>query len=335
MACILNNSNALNCYESWGAPDVIISDGAYGVGGFEGDPFSPEELGDWYSPHIQEWTRHSKPSTSLWFWNTEIGWANVHPILKANGWEYVQTVVWNKGLSHIAGNVNSKTIRQFPVVTEISALYRKKLVFPSDAGSHLEIKQWLRSEWRRSGLPLYRANEACGTKNAATRKYLTQDRLWYWPPGVAVERMAKYALKHGKDTDRPYFSLDGATPISASAWDSLRPIWNHEHGQTNVWERSQLSDSERIRILDPDDSSRTQFAHLNQKPLEFMERQILSTTLPGGNVWEPFGGLGSATFAAKRLGRNGFYSEIDPNFYQIALDRCNSMGSSTKIVRVA
>lgn len=33
-------------------------------------------------------------------------------------------------------------------------------------------------EWQRAGLPLYKANEACGVKNAATRKYLTQDWLW-------------------------------------------------------------------------------------------------------------------------------------------------------------
>ncbi|MYK91287.1 MAG: hypothetical protein F4026_03915 [Synechococcus sp. SB0669_bin_8] len=36
----------------------------------------------------------------------------------------------------------------------------------------------MRAEWRRTGLPLYRANEACGVKNAATRKYLTQPQFW-------------------------------------------------------------------------------------------------------------------------------------------------------------
>ncbi len=38
----------------------------------------------------------------------------VHPLSEANGREYVQLVTWDKGLSHIAGNVNGNTIRQFP-----------------------------------------------------------------------------------------------------------------------------------------------------------------------------------------------------------------------------
>ena len=31
--------------------------------------------------------------------------------------QYVQLAIWDKGLAHIAGNVNGKTIRQLPVVT--------------------------------------------------------------------------------------------------------------------------------------------------------------------------------------------------------------------------
>ena len=51
----------------------------------------------------------------------------------------------------------------------------------------MPVQQWLRYEWQRAGLPLARANEACGVRNAATRKYLTQDWLWYWPPGEMIE----------------------------------------------------------------------------------------------------------------------------------------------------
>ena len=320
------NDNSLKCYRSWDSPDLIISDGAYGVGGFPGDPLSPDDLGDWYLPHIQAWSRYSKPSTSLWFWNTEIGWATVHPLLKANGWDYVETVVWDKGLSHVAGNVNSKTIRQFPVVTEIAVLYRKRLHLPTAGGVTLSVKQWLRSEWCRSGLPLYKANEACGTKNAATRKYLTQDHLWYWPSGEAVERMARFATAYGKKTEHPYFSLDSRTPITAKEWDDLRAIWNHEHGCTNVWSKGQLAGSERIKRKDKKGTVIP--VHLNQKPLEFMVRQVEATTNPGGVVWEPFGGLGTASIAAVQLGRKAFYAETSPLFYKIAVDRFDELNSS-------
>ena len=57
--------------------------------------------------------------------------------------------------------------------------------------------RWLRSEWQRTGMPLYRANEACGVKNAATRKYLAQDWLWYFPPAEMMGRLVACANEHG------------------------------------------------------------------------------------------------------------------------------------------
>lgn len=319
--------NSLEAYTGWDAPDTIVSDGAYGVRGFRGDTVDTTGLVDWYRPHVQEWSKHVKPSTSLWFWNTEVGWATVHPLLLTSGWEYVELVTWDKGLSHIAGNVNGRTIRQMPVVTEVSALYRRRLELPAADGRSLPVKEWLRAEWQRSGLPLSRSNEACGVRNAATRKYLTQDWLWYWPPGIMVEMMAKYARLHGRLTQRPYFSLDGETPITAKAWDELRATWNHAHGLTNVWQRPPLHDSERLkgamersapRTYKPTRASAT---HLNQKPLEFMVRQVEATTNKGGVVWEPFGGLASASVAAVSTGRRAFAAEVDPAFQGLACER--------------
>lgn len=323
----LHRGNSFDVYHHWPAPDLIVSDGAYGVRGFRGDAVSANELPEWYAPHIAEWSKASKPSTSLWFWNTEIGWANVHPVLEANGWEYVQLVTWDKGLSHIAGNVNGNTIRQFPIVTEICALYRRRLVLPIETGEVLDVQQWLRHEWRRSGIPLCKANEACGVKNAATRKYLTADWLWYWPSGDMVKRMADYAEKHGRPTKRPYFSIDGTTPIDEKTWDSLRATWNHENGLTNVWSRQPLHNTERLkgtmqrsapRVYKPTKSSA---AHLNQKPLDLMMRQINAASNEGDVVWEPFGGLASASVAAVLSGRVAYVAETESEFQNLAIGR--------------
>lgn len=323
----LHYGNVSEIYDSWPSPDLIISDGAYGVRGFHGDTVDAEGLVEWYKPHILAWTKAAKPSTSLWFWNTEVGWATVHPILLANGWEYVQLAVWDKGLAHIAGNVNGKTIRQLPVVTEVSALYRKKLYLQTGNGQTLDAKSWLRTEWSRSGLPLYKANEACGVKNAATRKYLTSDWLWYWPPGEAVEKMAHYCTKYGKKTEFPYFSLDGKNSPKAQEWDNLRATWNHRNGITNVWQRPPLADSERLRgsmqrsaprIYKP---TRFSAAHLNQKPIDLMLTQVAATTNPSNVVWEPFGGLASASVAAILLGRQAYAAELNEDFHQLANER--------------
>ena len=313
-------------YGSWPAPTTIVSDGAYGVRGFHGDTTGPDGLVEWYRPHVKAWSEASRPSTTLWFWNTEIGWATVHPLLVEHGWEYVQTITWDKGVGHIAGNVNGNTIRRFPIVTEVCVLYQRRLELPGPDGV-MPVREWLRNEWTRSGLALYRANEACGVRNAATRKYLTQDWLWYWPPGEMVEKLATYANEHGLASGWPYFSLSGEEPVTAKEWDTLRYQWSHQHGVTNVWNRPPLHDSERVkgtlrraapRVYRPTSGSS---AHLNQKPLEFMERIVRAVTSEGDVVWEPFGGLASASVAAVALGRRAYVAEVDREFAALAAER--------------
>ena len=159
------------------------------------------------------------------------------------------------------------------------------------------------------------SNQACGVKNAATRKYLTQCHLWYFPPGEAVVALAKWCHKHGLKSDRPYFSIDGTTPISAGVWDGLRSKWRHEHGVTNVWSESALLDDERLRDGDG------VIAHANQKPLDFMGRMVRYSTDQGDVVWEPFGGLCSATVAATILGRKAYASEINRDYHHLARAR--------------
>lgn len=326
----LFRGDALDAYAQWPAPAAIISDGAYGVGGFPGDPRTADGLAEWYEPHIESWAKHARPSSTLWFWNTELGWATVHPVLIRHGWEYVQTIVWDKGVAHIAGNVNGETIRRFPVVTEVCVFYRRRLEFPTPDGV-MPAKQWLRYEWQRAGLRLQAANEACGVANAATRKYLTQDWLWYFPPPEMMRRLVLYANQHGRPDGAPYYSLDGRAPVSAEEWDSLRYVWSHTHGITNVWAAPPLNGNERYkgnrvrsapRVYRP---GRNAAVHLNQKPLEFMRRIITAATRPGDIVWEPFGGLCSGIVAATKFGRDGYAAELVEHFADLAVERLQSV----------
>jgi len=142
-----------------------------------------------------------------------------------------------------------------------------------------------------------------------------------------VERLAAYANEHGAKSGWPYFSLDGVSEVTAKEWDAFRYKWRHAHGITNVWSRPPLHDAERLkgtlrraapRVYKP---TRGSSAHLNQKPLEFMERLVRAVTDEGDVVWEPFGGLASASVAAVALGRRPFAAEIDSTFADLADER--------------
>ena len=315
---------AENLYAQWPTPTCIISDGPYGVNGFPGDECRAESLAAWYGPHVRAWSERSTPQTTLWFWCTEVGWASVHPVLLENGWEYRATNVWDKGLSHVAGNANTKTLRKFPVVTEVCVHYVKAAVFQRN-GRALSMQEWLREEWERTGLPLHLANEACGVRNAATRKYLTKDHLWYYPPVEAFEKLAAYANAHGRPEGRPYFSIDGNRPISPEAWARLRAKFHCEVGVTNVWRAPQVAGLERIQGVREGMKYKFSSLHGSQKPLRFIERCIRSSTDPGDTVWEPFGGLCPGAIASLRLGRRYVAAEIVPEFYAAAVERLASV----------
>jgi DNA modification methylase len=309
---ILTNDDTLNQYKNWKIPTAIISDGAYGILGFEGDTSSHLGIADWYEPHIIEWSKKSSPQTTLWFWNSEIGWAATHSTLEKHGWRYVNANIWNKGIAHIAGNVNTAKIRRFPVVSEVCVQY----VFEPKING-MTLKKWLYSEWKRTKLPFKKANEACGVADAAVRKYLDQGHLWYFPPPEMFEKMVEFANKNGDENGLPYFSLDEKKSLNAGEWSKMRSKFNCPHGYTNVWDRPSLKGKERLKIPTKDSKA----AHLNQKPLDLMSLIIESSTDVGDVVWEPFGGLFSASLAAKNLKRLAFASEIDADYFQLGITR--------------
>lgn len=311
--CAVYLGNVLDFYSDWKRPTVIISDGAYGLASFPGDPPTSAGLEEWYRPHIDAWTRCALPSTTLWFWNTELGWATVHPLLMTTGWDYRCCHVWDKGIAHIAGNANTKTLRKFPVVTEVCVQYVKRTYFEAQ-GMRMTMQEWLRHEWIRAGLALWKTNGACGVKNAATRKYFTADHLWYFPPPDAFDALVRYANARGKPAGRPYFSIDGRRPLSGEEWSKMRAKFTCCSGVTNVWREPAVRGIERLK-------DENQCIHMNQKPLKLLEQSVRASSDEGDVIWEPFGGLCSATLAAHRLKRRACAAESIEDFYQIAVRR--------------
>ena len=308
------HGDVLKCYDQWPSPVAIISDGPYGIDGYRGDTKTPSSLAEIYEPHIKKWSEKATPETTLWFWNTEVGWASVHPVLERHGWIYRGLNIWDKGIDHIAGNCNGKTMRKFPTVTEVCAHYVRKEIFKLASGQETSIQNWLISEWKRTGLTLAKANEACGVKNAASRKYLTKDHLWYFPPADVFKKLVDYANTHGDIAHKPYFTIDGKTTLSSNQWERMRSKFNFEYGATNVWTTPALRSKERLK-------DGTLVSHPNQKPLVLMNRIINASTDTGDLIWEPFGGTASASVAAEKTGRLYRTCEIDKDYLKSTIAR--------------
>jgi site-specific DNA-methyltransferase (adenine-specific) len=307
------NTDSLNLYKTLPKPIVIISDGPYGVSGYPGDLKSANGLGDWYKEHIAQWNKYATAQTTLWFWNTELGWANVHPELEKQGWEYKACHVWNKGIAHKAGNINMKTSKTLPVVTEICVQYVKKPIFDY-SNKKISMKEWLYNEWKRTGLPFSKTNIACNVKDAATRKYFTQSYLWYMPPAEAFEKIVNYANKYGSQQNRPFFSIDGKKSLSKKEWEQFRAKFYCPLGITNVWDYPALRGEERIKI-------KHKAIHLNQKPLKLIESIIRISSDEGDVIWDPFGGLATSSIASQNINRLCYSAEINADIFEHAKKR--------------
>lgn len=314
----LHHQDVLHLYEEWPSPQVIISDGGYGVSGFHGDAHEPSALQDWYRLHIQAWSKRANAGTTLWFWNTEIGWATVHSLLQEQGWDYVCCNIWNKGIQHVAGNCNLATLTHFPIVTEVCVQYVKRPEFFVN-GNSCSLKEWLRYEWEKTQLPFSKTNEAGGVTNAATRKYFTKDHCWYAPPAEVFNQLVAYANQYGAVAGRPYFSIDGQKPLSQIEYEKLFAQFTGQYGITNVWDCPPLHNSERVRL-----PGSSKYAHLNQKPLKLIMRLLETSSHPKEVIWEPFGGLCSVGLACYLSHRIAYCAEIDHDIFQLAVERLKS-----------
>ena len=144
--------------------------------------------------------------------------------------------------------------------------------------------------------------------------------MFYFPPVEIFERLKEYANQHGKSEDKPYFVIPEELRIEGG-WSRIWYNWNFEYGVTNVWDVPALHNKERIK-----DGNKS--IHLNQKPLILMDRIIKAVCQPGDVIWEPFGGLVSASVAALKYNCVPYAAEINNYYYELALKRLNQAESN-------
>jgi adenine-specific DNA-methyltransferase len=69
--------------------------------------------------------------------------------------------------------------------------------------------------------------------------------------------------------------------------------------------------------------------HPCQFPVELVERLVLALTERGGNVLDPYMGVGSSVVAALRHGRVGYGCDVVQQYVDIAWERVHSLRNGT------
>lgn len=78
-------------------------------------------------------------------------------------------------------------------------------------------------------------------------------------------------------------------------------------------------------------NDKKKYKHATIKPLEFVKNHILCATNENDLVIDFFVGSGTTAVACKELGRHYLGFEINPKYYQIALDRVNGISQLNRV----
>lgn len=304
--------DALSHYKDWPSPKLIFADGPFGV--TEEEVPDAEEIRDFYRPHVDTWTRRSTAGTSLLFWGSAESWAAVHPLLVAAGWTRLSLNVWDRG-SEVLGSTRST--RSFPEVSEFCAHYAAPVVVDMVSvqvpkGRKVALNVWLRAEWTRAKLTLKAANEVCSTDRAA-RRWLAEGEAWRRPPTNMFSLLVHAANKDGAPEGAPYFGVlqNDGSPMLAEQYAALELSFVHPNGVTNVWAHRPTRPPERWIAGEA----------IGQKPADMTAMLLRALTREEDVVWEPFGGLFTASLTAQALRRTAYGAERDAAIFDLGVQR--------------
>ena len=232
-----------------GAYTLIHSDGAYGCGGFPGDPTSPKKLADWYAPHLAAWDRLAAPSSTLVFWGTPEGCARMLLPIEAAGWTRNSRIVWNKG----KGQADRAILRKWPEhFTEEAWIYTRETVDVAELAAGIETapgdlahrsvweaagadsrnaaRTFIREEWKRAGLTI---GDAVRAHNTGASHFFTRSQ-WQLPTLEALIALYRFGAPEVPD-GRPLLVLP--------------EVWDAHVGARAVDDDHDPSDAEAVELL--------------------------------------------------------------------------------------
>lgn len=262
--------------------------------------FTSEEYYSWCEQWITELGRVAKWGCSFWLFGFPQQLLTLLPIIRKSGFTFRQQIVVNKGMQAVAGRTSSK-LKMFPTATE------SIFFFHYEARDH--IRDLLQAERKRLGW------KGCDV-NAHLGKAVTGGGTF------ACLASEKKPREHRIYPTRADWNKLKEV-MNLPDYDDLVYTFNIQSGLTDVWDDINFYDRKVKKF------------HSTQKPISLMERLILTSSNPGQNVLDIFGGSGSTGVACKMHGRYFIGCEIDEDYYSKSLDRINNTVTVSKLPTIS
>jgi DNA modification methylase len=228
-----------------------------------------EEYLSWFKPIIQEISRISKHSCSLWLFGYAYQLSYLIPIVEAQGFTYRQHITIDKGLRSVAGRTSNK-LKMFPTATEYVVYFHKE-----SRGLIREYLQKKQAETKKSSKDI----------NLHLGKAINGGGTWSTIAGVKQKNI-QYPTR--EDWDKLSELFGGMT----MNYDDMVFKFNPIQGLTDVWTDINFYDTKYPK------------KHPTQKPFKLIERLLLSSTDEGDVILDPFMGSCMTGLVCKKHGRH-------------------------------
>jgi DNA modification methylase len=228
-----------------------------------------EEYLSWFKPIMQEISRISKHSCSLWLFGYAYQLSYLIPIVEAQGFTYRQHITIDKGLRSVAGRTSNK-LKMFPTATEYVVYFHKE-----SRGLIREYLQKKQAETKKSSKDI----------NLHLGKAINGGGTWSTIAGVKQKNI-QYPTR--EDWDK-LSELFGDMTMN---YDEVVFKFNPIQGLTDVWTDINFYDTKYPK------------KHPTQKPFKLIERLLLSSTDEGDVILDPFMGSCMTGLVCKKHGRH-------------------------------
>lgn len=251
--------------------------------------FTIDEYYSWCEKWISELGRVSKWSGSLWIFGFPQQLTHILPFIEKAGFTFRQQIIVNKGMRSVAGRTSSK-LKMFPTATE------SIFFFHYDARDHirdllLDLKKVNHMNGNDMNQLLGKATSGGGTFSC-----------------IASTKKPREHRTYPTREDWEKLSSLGNLPN----YDDLVYKFNIIPGLTDVWDDINFYNRNEVKF------------HSTQKPIELMDRIILSSSNYNDKVLDIFSGSGSTGVSCVRNGREFIGCEIDSDYYEKSLNRIQS-----------
>lgn len=328
---ILGGHRAM-CGDSTSAADVarlmagamaslIHADPPYGMGkegdGVANDNLYREKLDEFQMAWWRTFRKHAAPNVSAYIWgNSPDLWRLWYGggLADSENLYFCNQIVWDK--KSIPG-MASDLLLQYPTATEHCLFFKAgdQFVGNINADQYWEgwdvIRLYLKEQADAVALNSKQCQAITGVQMYA--HWFSKSQWSFIPERYYKALQAEFPGHFGKDyaeLRKQYEQIKGGYRSHINGIQGgMRSYFDNGHDtMRDVWEFSRVVGDER-------------HGHATPKPVDMMERVMISSLPEGGLCVEPFGGSGSTLMGAEKTGRRCYTMEMQPCYIDVIVRR--------------